>query len=66
MAGVSWEELMAGIDSAFSSERVDIDEVKRLMASYRSDQDDWGRFAIFDPHRLQSLIYRTWVHVGGS
>lgn len=51
MAAVSWEGLKSGIEAAFSTDRVDVDEVKRLLTSYRSDQEDWGQFANFDPHR---------------
>lgn len=48
---VSWEELIAGIREAFSTDRVDVDAVKLLMDSYKSDKSDWERFANFDPHK---------------
>lgn len=51
MASVSWEELKTGIREAFSSDRVDIDYVKRLMLSYQSNKEDWERFVYIDPHR---------------
>ena len=51
MATVSWDELKAGVRDAFSSDSVDIDEVKRLMLGYRSHREDWGSYAKFDPHR---------------
>ncbi len=51
MASLTWDKLKSGIEAAFSSDRVDVDEVQRLMSSYHSDQEDWGSFARFDPHR---------------
>lgn len=54
MAGtdsVSWGELLGGIQEAFSSDSVDVDEVKRLLSSYRSRREDWQPFAKFDTHR---------------
>lgn len=58
MAGtdsVSWGELLGGIQEAFSSDSVDVDEVKRLLSSYRSRREDWQPFAKFDTHRLAGL-----------
>ena len=48
---LSWEQLKARIRELFSSEDVNVDEVKEAMAAYHSDQRDWGTIATFDPHR---------------
>ena len=50
MALVSWDELKASIRHIFSSENVDVDEVKKLMSSYYSDKSDWGDYEKFDDH----------------
>ena len=50
MASMSWEALTGGIREAFSSDCVDVDHVKNLMAAYTSNEKDWARFAKFDPH----------------
>ena len=34
-----------GIREAFSTDRVNVDAVKLLMDSYKSDKSDWERFA---------------------
>lgn len=51
MASVSWEALTRGISEAFSSDCVDVDHMKKLMASYTSSEKDWAKFAKFDPHK---------------
>jgi len=51
MASVSWEALTRGIREAFSSDCVDVDHMKKLMAAYTSSERDWARFAKFDPHK---------------
>ena len=56
MASLSWEALNSGIREAFSSDRVDVDHVKKLMASYTSNKTDWARFAAFDPHRCAVVL----------
>ena len=48
---VCWSELVEGIRKAFSTDRVDVNEVKRLMSSYESDRKDWMSYEKFDPHR---------------
>lgn len=52
---LSWEELKSGINNAFSSDRVDVDEVKQLMSTYVSDRSDWEQYEHFDKH--------TWVAI---
>ena len=49
---VSWEKLKEGIGEAFSSDRVDVDKVKRLMTAYQSRRSDWEQFEHFDKHKL--------------
>ena len=51
MASVSWEALTRDIREAFSSDHVDVDHMKKLMAAYTSNERDWKRFAKFDPHK---------------
>ena len=51
MAVVNWQELQEGIREAFSSDRVDVDRVKRLMNSYQSKRSDWEEYEHFDKHK---------------
>ena len=48
---VSWSELVDGIRRAFSTDCVDVNEVKRLMSSYESNRSDWITYEKYDPHR---------------
>lgn len=50
--GISWDELKLGIGEAFSRDRVNVDEVKQLMASYVSKREDWAKYEHFDKHTL--------------
>ena len=55
-SSISWEALVAEIREAFSSDRVNIDEVKTLMNSYASNRSDWKKYEHFDRHRLVFLL----------
>lgn len=48
---VSWSELVDGVRRAFSTDCVDVNEVKRLMSSYESNRSDWIAYEKYDPHR---------------
>ncbi|KAG8223282.1 hypothetical protein J437_LFUL001559 [Ladona fulva] len=54
--GLTFEGLISGLHELFSSDRVDVDEVRRLMESYPSRPADWKRFAKFDRYRLNVLL----------
>ena len=45
------DELIAELHKVFSRDRVNVEYVKALLASYRSNPKDWKKFAKFDPHR---------------
>ena len=47
---ITWAELKQGISEAFSTDRVDVDEVQKLLTSYASKKSDWEEFAHFDKH----------------
>jgi hypothetical protein len=47
----SLDELIQELHKAFSSDRVNIEQVKALLSSYRSNPKDWKKFAKFDTHR---------------
>lgn len=51
MATVGWEDLKSGIREAFSEDRVNVEQVKRLMTSYESKRSDWEQFEHFDKHK---------------
>ncbi|KAL5469397.1 hypothetical protein EMCRGX_G030649 [Ephydatia muelleri] len=48
---LSWEQVKEEIAKAFSTENVDIDHVKALLSAYKSNKDDWIRFAYFDKYK---------------
>ena len=50
MASTSWKALIGAIREAFSSGNVDKDKLKKLMEAYESRQEDWEKYAKFDPH----------------
>ncbi len=61
-SGISWQELLDGIRDAFSTDRVDIDQVKKLMDSYQSQRTDWEQYALFDPHTyVHALIITAFI-----
>ena len=51
MPSVSWEALIRGTRKAFSSDPVEVDTMKNLMAAYKSNESDWTRFAKSDPNK---------------
>lgn len=52
---VGWEELKSGIQEAFTTDRVDVEKVKRLMSSYTSRRSDWEQYEHFDRHKSVSV-----------
>ena len=53
---LSWQQLVARIRELFSSDDIDIDEVKEAMAAYHTDQKDWSTIATFDAHRYVVMV----------
>lgn len=45
------DELIEELHILFDKEKVNIDAVKQTMESYKSNFDDWGKYAHFSPHR---------------
>ncbi|XP_067941625.1 cysteine dioxygenase type 1-like [Watersipora subatra] len=46
-----FDELVERLHEVFESDEVDIDYVKELMTSYKSNPDEWIRYAQFDKYR---------------
>ncbi|XP_041086180.1 cysteine dioxygenase type 1-like isoform X2 [Polyodon spathula] len=44
------DNLIQSLHEVFSADEVDIEEVKTLMESYKSNPKDWMKFAKFDKH----------------
>lgn len=44
-------ELTEELYNAFNTDIVDIDHVQQLMSAYRSDPQDWKKYAKFDRYR---------------
>lgn len=44
-------ELLGALHEVFSTDHVDIDEVQKLMASYKSNPVEWKKYAKFDRYR---------------
>ncbi|EGW33792.1 uncharacterized protein SPAPADRAFT_59145 [Spathaspora passalidarum NRRL Y-27907] len=45
---------LLGKDRGLTSDDIDIEKVKQLMESYKSDELDWEKFALYDPSRNYS------------
>lgn len=45
------QELVGELHQAFATDVVDIDYVQELMASYKSNPQDWRKYAKFDRYR---------------
>ncbi|XP_058793690.1 cysteine dioxygenase type 1 [Phymastichus coffea] len=48
---IAFGELVEKLREAFATNDVDIDHVQDLMASYRSNPQEWRKYAKFDRHR---------------
>lgn len=48
---IGLKELIEKLHNAFATNDVDIDYVQDLMAAYRSNPQDWKKFAKFDRYR---------------
>lgn len=67
-------ELVSKLREIFEEDYVDVDEVTKLLQSYKSNRADWSKFAIFDINKfVTSEFWRTWnsgklaeVWYGGS
>ena len=45
------DELIVELKKIFDQDRVNVEYVKALLSSYRSNPRDWKKYAKFDPHR---------------
>ena len=45
------EELVKELHKVFSFDRVNVDYVKALLSSYKSNPKEWKKYAKFDQHR---------------
>ncbi|XP_046857591.1 cysteine dioxygenase type 1-like [Xenia sp. Carnegie-2017] len=53
------DELIEELHILFDKEKVNIDAVKQTMESYKSNFDDWEKYAHFSPHRYtRNLVDR--------
>ena len=62
MGNISWETLVANLLRIFESDKVNVEEVEDLLASYKSNPKDWKRFAKFDKFKYT----RNLVHEGNG
>jgi cysteine dioxygenase len=47
----SLQELIDHLKVVFASDTVDVDYVKAVLASYKSNPQDWKKYAMFDKYR---------------
>lgn len=52
-------ELIEKLREVFSSDKVNVDYVKALLASYKSNPADWKQYAKFDQHRYTRNLIDT-------
>jgi cysteine dioxygenase len=51
IAGGLLKDLVVKLREIFESDDINVEEVKILIESYKSNPADWEKFAQFDPHR---------------
>ncbi len=63
------DELVRELHKIFANDRVNVEYVKALLSSYRSNPKDWKKFAKMDPHRCVCHLEFTgftavtlWIH----
>ncbi|XP_033625299.1 cysteine dioxygenase type 1-like [Asterias rubens] len=56
------QELIESLHALFAEENVNVEEVQEVMERYKSTEDDWEKFAIYDEHRYT----RNLVDVGNG
>ena len=62
VAGITWDELINKLLEIFGSDKVNIEEVEELLASYKSNPRDWRKYAKFDKFKYT----RNLVHEGNG
>ncbi|KAF8353694.1 cdo-1 [Pristionchus pacificus] len=55
-------ELIGNLREIFTTDKVDVDEVRRVMESYKSNPEDWRMFAKFDENKYT----RNLVDIGNG
>ncbi|KAF7634539.1 Cysteine dioxygenase [Meloidogyne graminicola] len=45
------DKLIKEIREIFNEDSINIEEVKQLLEEYKSNANDWNKFALFDPHK---------------
>ncbi|KAG9511113.1 tRNA pseudouridine(38/39) synthase, partial [Fragariocoptes setiger] len=70
-SAVTFDDLLAEIRSIFQEDRVDIDYLKKLLTSYKSNPQDWKKFAHYDrfrytrnlveDHEKYNIMILNWV-----
>ena len=51
------QELIESLHALFAEENVNVEEVQEVMERYKSTEDDWEKFAIYDEHRQVSIFF---------
>ena len=52
---MKFEELITQLHDLFADDEVNIDLVKHVMESYKSNPEDWRKYAHFSPHRYSLM-----------
>eukprot|EP00095_Tigriopus_kingsejongensis_P012225 maker-scaffold528_size145933-snap-gene-0.31 protein:Tk12225 transcript:maker-scaffold528_size145933-snap-gene-0.31-mRNA-1 annotation:"cysteine dioxygenase type 1" len=58
----NWDELLQALLDMFESDTVNVEEVEEVLASYKSDKQDWKKFAKHDKYKYT----RNLVHEGNG
>ena len=51
------ENMIEGLQILFENDEVNIEEVKKYMAEYKSNPADWRKYAKFDAHRYFTYYF---------
>nr|ACO11707.1 Cysteine dioxygenase type 1 [Caligus rogercresseyi] len=60
--GLTWDALIELLLEKFESDRVNVEEVKDILSSYKSAKQDWKKFAKYDKYKYT----RNLVHEGNG
>jgi cysteine dioxygenase len=59
---ITWDYMIDRLLRIFDSDSVNVEEVEEVLSSYKSDPNDWHKYAKFDKYRYT----RNLVHEGNG
>ena len=47
----SWDELLSTLTEMFAHDKIDTDQVIKVMSAYKNDKLDWEQYSMFEESR---------------